>query len=78
MRDIPKMISLTYALAAIAFFFPIAAHAAERAVKVACGDNNCDNVALGQICDTTAVGSEPIALSCENTATPGRGTPRAD
>ncbi len=43
-------------------------------MKVACGGNNCDNVTLGQICDTFVLNSEPIGLSCENTATPGRGT----
>jgi hypothetical protein len=77
MRDMPKTMSLTNALAAIALFLPMAAHAAEGAVKVACGTNNCDLVSLGQICDTFSPGSEPIALSCENTATPGRGVLRA-
>src|SRR5688500_9683317 len=73
----PKMISSTHVLEAIAIFLPIAAHAAEGSVKVACCDNNCDNVELGQICDTFSLGSEPIALSCENIATPGRGTARS-
>jgi hypothetical protein len=76
MRDMSKTMFLTYAIAAIAFFLPMAAHATEGAVKVACGANNCDNVTLGQICDTFSPGSEPIGLSCENTATPGRGLPR--
>lgn len=62
------------ALATIALVLPAAAHASEGAVKVACGANNCDNVTLGQICDTFVLNSEPIGLSCENTATPGRGT----
>lgn len=64
------------ALATIALGLPAAAHAGEGAVKVACGDNNCDNVTLGQVCDTFVPSSEPIGLSCENTATPGGGTPR--
>lgn len=65
---------LTYALAVIAFFLPMGAHAFVGAVKVACPSNNCDAVNLGQICDTMAAGSFPVGLSCENTATPGRGT----
>jgi hypothetical protein len=64
------------ALATIALVLPAAAHAGEGAVKVACGDNNCDNVTLGAVCDTFSIGSEPVALSCENTATPGGGTPK--
>jgi hypothetical protein len=75
MRSLPKAMFLACALAAIASVLPTAAYAAEGAVKVACGQNNCDNVTLGQICDTFVPGSEPIALSCENTATPGSGTP---
>jgi hypothetical protein len=75
--DMPKVKSLTYALAVIAFFIPMGAHAFVGAVKVACPNNNCDAVSLGQICDTMRAGSFPVGLSCENTATPGRGTPRA-
>ena len=79
MRNMLKTMSLTYALAAIAPFLPIEAHAFNGAVKVACGNNNCDNVNLGQICDTFVPGSKPVGLSCENTANPGptSGTPRA-
>lgn len=71
----PKRLGLAYALAVIGLFIPVGAHAFVGAVKVACGANNCDNVTLGQICDTMSAGSFPIGLSCENTATPGRGTP---
>lgn len=67
---------LGYAIAAIAFFLPIGANAFVGAVKIDCPANNCDLVNLGQICDTMSVGSRPIGLSCENTATPGRGVPR--
>jgi hypothetical protein len=73
--DMPKMMSLKNAIAVIAFFFPIEANAFVGAVKVDCPDNNCDAVTLGEICNTMANGSHPIGLSCENTATPGRGVP---
>jgi hypothetical protein len=76
MRDTPKTMLVTNALAAIALFLPMAAHAFEGAVKVACGGNNCDLVSLGQICDTFSRGSEPVAIACENVATPGRGVLR--
>lgn len=75
MRNLLKAMFLACALAASASVLPTAAYAAEGAVKVACGQNNCDNVTLGQVCNTFVLGSEPIGLSCENTATPGRGTP---
>lgn len=70
------MMTISCALAVAAASLPIAAHASEGAVKVDC-KNNCDNVTLGQICDTFSLGSEPIGLSCENTANPGRGTLRS-
>ncbi len=76
MRTLLKTMFVTCALAATASVLPAVAQAAEAAVKVSCGNNNCNNVTLGQICDTFVPGSAPVALACENTATPGSGTPR--
>ncbi|WP_437956900.1 hypothetical protein WME76_36845 [Sorangium sp. So ce119] len=43
------------------------------AVKVECwGD--CTLVNLGQICDRFVVGSIPVAVACDDTASPGSGT----
>ena len=50
MRSLPKAMFLACALAAIASVLPTAAYAAEGAVKVACGQNNCDNVTNGSVC----------------------------
>jgi hypothetical protein len=36
-------------------------------VKVECW-GRCDLVNLGQICDTYVVGSEPVAIACDDTA----------
>jgi len=45
-------------------------------VKVECwGD--CATVQLGDICDTFRVGSRPISVACDDTATPGVGLPTA-
>lgn len=71
----PKRLGLMYAIAVIAFLVPLGAHATVGAVLVACRANNCDAVKLGEICDTFQGGSFPIGVSCENVATPGRGTP---
>jgi hypothetical protein len=76
MTTLKKILPLTTALWAAAACLPLAAQANEGTVKVDC-KNNCDNVTLGQICDTFALGSEPVAISCENTANPGSGTPRS-
>jgi hypothetical protein len=42
------------------------------AVKVECW-GNCSLVNLGQVCDKYATGSIPIAVSCDDTASPGSG-----
>ncbi len=73
MRNLSKAMLLTYALAATAAILPTAAYASPGAVKVACGQNNCDNVNLGEICDTFQLGYVPVGLSCGNVATPGSG-----
>ena len=49
---------------------------AEGAVKVECGPL-CSNTNLGQVCDTFRVGSLPVAIACDDTATPGSGGARA-
>jgi hypothetical protein len=46
---------------------------AEGAVKVECW-GNCGNVNLGQICDKYAVNSVPVAIACDDTASPGSGS----
>lgn len=48
-------------------------YALEGAVKVECW-YNCDNVTLGQACDSFYAGSKPIAIACDDSADPGRGT----
>ncbi len=48
---------------------------AEGAVKVECW-GNCARVNLGQVCDTYLVNSLPIAIACDDTATPGSGWTR--
>jgi hypothetical protein len=50
--------ALTIALPSAAF--------AEGAVKVECW-GSCSVVTLGQICDTYASGSQPVAISCDDT-----------
>jgi hypothetical protein len=50
---------------------PMAAQAYVGAVKVECwGD--CSKVSLGNICDSYTVNSVPIAISCDDTADPGK------
>lgn len=58
-------------LIAVCLFSAVAAAQSVGAVKVDC-EGNCDNVRLGDICDTLRPGSEPVALSCDDTADPGR------
>jgi hypothetical protein len=45
---------------------------AEGAVKVECW-GNCGNVNLGQVCDKYSAGSNPVAIACDDTASPGSG-----
>ncbi|MGK3984785.1 hypothetical protein WME99_17195 [Sorangium sp. So ce136] len=43
------------------------------AVKVECW-GNCSLVNLGEVCDKYVVGSIPVAIACDDTASPGAGT----
>jgi hypothetical protein len=45
---------------------------AEGSVKFECG-LNCSTTSLGQVCDTYSSGSVPVAISCDDVATPGSG-----
>ena len=47
---------------------------AEGAVKFECGVLGCGTTTLGQICDTYAANTVPVAIACDDTATPGTGT----
>ena len=47
-------------------------HAAVGSVKVECF-GRCDLITLSQVCNTYSVGSRPIAIACDDTATPGAG-----
>jgi hypothetical protein len=49
---------------------------AEGGVKVECW-GNCGNVNLGQICDKYAPNSTPVAVACDDTASPGSGSASA-
>ena len=65
---------MTGVLAAVAMTVIGAAPAAlaEGAVKVECW-GNCARVNLGQVCDKYIVNSLPVAIACDDTATPGSG-----
>lgn len=43
------------------------------AVKVECW-GNCSSITVGQVCDNFAPNSLPIAVACDDTATPGSGS----
>ena len=45
---------------------------AEASIKLECW-GNCNNVNLGQVCDTWIAGRVPVAIACDDTATPGSG-----
>ena len=45
---------------------------ASGSIKVECV-GNCNNVNLGQVCDTYSINSRPIAIACDDTADPGAG-----
>lgn len=49
---------------------------AEGFVKVEC-NGNCSNITLGQVCDKYRASSVPVAISCDDTATPGNGSSSA-
>jgi len=49
-------------------------HALVGSVKVECF-GRCDLIKLSKVCDTFQPGSQPIAIACDNPATPGSGTP---
>lgn len=49
---------------------------AEGSIKVECW-GNCANVNLGQVCDKYIVNSNPVAIACDDTATPGSGSTTA-
>jgi len=49
---------------------------AEAAIKLECW-GNCNNVTLGQVCNTWISGRLPVAISCDDTASPGSGTATA-
>lgn len=46
---------------------------AEGSVKVEC-QGNCATITLGQVCDKFGAGTNPVSISCDDTATPGSGT----
>jgi hypothetical protein len=66
-RGMALMVSLPLVLASV----PALAES-YGAVKVECW-GNCSLVNLGQVCDRYSTGSIPIAVSCDDTATPGAG-----
>jgi hypothetical protein len=50
-------------------------HALVGSVKVECF-GRCDLIRLSEVCDTFQPGAQPIAIACDNPATPGSGTPQ--
>ena len=46
---------------------------AEGAVKFECGLPGCSATTLGQVCDSYTTNSIPVAIACDDTATPGNG-----
>jgi hypothetical protein len=64
-----KLVSMT---AMVGSFLALSAGSAfaEGSVKLECW-GNCANVNLGQVCDRYSANSQPVSISCDDTASPG-------
>jgi hypothetical protein len=65
-KDMSTKLVLGFISLVTAALLPAVAFA-DGAVKVECW-GNCSRVRLGQICDTYAPGSHPVAIACDETA----------
>jgi hypothetical protein len=62
--------------AALVFGMAVSASVAqaEASVKVECWGNSCSNVTLRDACNAYKQSSVPVAITCDDLATPGGGT----